>query len=70
MLRQKTMGGVWQRRFVLLILGVMLAIVFILFRPWNIANLSSHPRAVQSYAEAVQRIETLQAQQTARADAF
>lgn len=49
----------------MLILGVMLVIVFILFRPWNIANLSSHPRPVQSYAEAVQRIETLQAQQTA-----
>jgi len=49
----------------LLILGIVLAAVFIILTPWNISNLSSHPRPVQSYAEAVQRTETLRGQEPA-----
>jgi pimeloyl-ACP methyl ester carboxylesterase len=49
-----------QRRWiVLLILGIVLALVFIILTPWNISNLVSHPRPVQSYEEALQRVETL-----------
>jgi len=32
-------------------------------RPWNISRLSSHPQPVQSYAEAIQRIEILREQE-------
>jgi pimeloyl-ACP methyl ester carboxylesterase len=53
-----------QRRWiVLLILGIVLALVFIILTPWNISNLASHPRPVQSYEEALQRIETLRGQE-------
>ena len=48
---------------VLLVFGIVLAVVFIILTPWNISNLSSHPRPVQSYAEAVQRTETLRGQE-------
>jgi pimeloyl-ACP methyl ester carboxylesterase len=47
------------RWIVLLILGIVLALVFIILTPWNISNLVSHPRPVQSYEEALQRVETL-----------
>ena len=40
-----------------------MAIVFIILTPWAISNLSYHPRPVQSYAEAVQRIEILRGQE-------
>jgi pimeloyl-ACP methyl ester carboxylesterase len=45
----------------LITLGSSMAIVVALFTPWNIAALSSHPDPAQNYAQAVQRIETLQA---------
>ena len=47
----------------LLILGIVLTIVFIILTPWHISNLSSHPRPVQNYAEAMQRIEHFRAQE-------
>ncbi len=45
------------------ILGVLL-IVAIILTPQNISQLSSHPNPVQSYEEALQRIEALQAQES------
>jgi pimeloyl-ACP methyl ester carboxylesterase len=48
---------------ILLILGVVLVILFILLTPWNISNLSSRPRPVQGYGEAIQRIKNLRAQE-------
>ena len=48
-----------RRWIVLLILGIVLALVFIILTPWNISDLASHPHPVQSYQEALQRIETL-----------
>jgi len=63
MTRQKLMNGIRRWWIVLLILGIVLAVVFIILTPWNISNLSSHPRPAQSYAEAVQRAEILRAQE-------
>ena len=65
MTKQALMNGIRRWWIVLLILGIVLAVVFIILTPWNISNLSSHPRPVQSYAEAVQRIEILQGQEPA-----
>lgn len=48
---------------VLPILGVLL-IVAIILTPQNISKLSSHPNPVQSYDEAVQRIEALRTQES------
>jgi alpha-beta hydrolase superfamily lysophospholipase len=48
---------------VLLSLGVLLALILIILTPWNTSNLSSHSRPVQSYEEALQRIETLRGQE-------
>jgi pimeloyl-ACP methyl ester carboxylesterase len=48
---------------ILLVLGIVMALVLIIRTPWNISNLSSHPRPVQSYAEAMQRTESLLAQE-------
>lgn len=53
-------------RIILLILGIAIAIIFIILIPWNISNLSSHPRPVQGYTEAMQRIEILRAQEPAK----
>jgi pimeloyl-ACP methyl ester carboxylesterase len=47
----------------LLVFGIVLALVFIVLTPWNISNLSSQPHPVGSYAEAVQRFESLLAQE-------
>ena len=63
MAQQKLMNGIRRWWIVLLILGIVLAVVFIILTPWNISNLSSHPRPAQSYAEAVQRAEILRAQE-------
>jgi carboxylesterase len=44
-----------------LLLAIVLALVLILLRPWNISNLSSHPTPVHDYVEAMQRVDALQA---------
>jgi carboxylesterase len=45
--------------FVWLILGLVLVIVWALMRPWNTGHLTSKPHPVESYPEALQRIQTL-----------
>jgi carboxylesterase len=57
------MNGTRRRWIILLILGSVLASVFIILTPWNLSNLASHPRPVQNYAEALQRVEILRGQQ-------
>jgi len=64
MTRQKLMNGIRRRWIMLLILGIVLASVSIILIPWNLSNLSSHPRPVQSYAEAMQRVEILRGQES------
>lgn len=49
---------------VLLTLAIVLAIVFALFQPWNIDNLTSHPNPVKSYEEAFERIQNSRSGQT------
>jgi len=61
--QQKQMNGIRRWRIILLILGLMLAFGYIALMPWNISNLLSHPRPTQSYTEALQRVETLRAQE-------
>jgi carboxylesterase len=50
---------------VFLILGVLASLVVLLFLPWNVGTLPAHPHPVTTYAEAVQRINTLQSQEVA-----
>jgi alpha-beta hydrolase superfamily lysophospholipase len=64
MTARKPASSRWRLWFVVLILGVLLVACLILFLPWNIANLTSHPRPVQSYAEALQRIDALRAHES------
>lgn len=63
MTQQKPKNGIQRWWIVFLIFGIVLAIVFIVSIPWNISNLSSHPRPVKSYAEALQRVEALREQE-------
>jgi carboxylesterase len=65
MTRQKLVHGIRRWWLWLLILGIVLSVGVILLQPWNIATLASHPRPVQNYAEAVQRIDTLRNQESA-----
>jgi len=58
MTQQRPMNSI-RRWWIILLIGFVLAIVFIILTPWNISNLSSHPYPVQSYAEAMQRIKAL-----------
>jgi pimeloyl-ACP methyl ester carboxylesterase len=62
-IRQKRRIGIRRWRIILLILAIVLVITFVILTPWNISALGSHPRPAQSYAEAVQRVETLRAQE-------
>ncbi len=64
-LRSKNhLGGLGHLRTGMLILGIALIIVLlVILIPWNIPNGSSHPHPAVSYPEAVQKIETFQAQQ-------
>lgn len=48
---------------VLLVFGIVLVVVYIILMPWNISNLSSHPNPVQGYAEAIQRVNHLRAEE-------
>ena len=48
---------------VLLIVGIMLVLIFAILNPWKIANLSSNPAPVENFAQAIQRIESLQAKE-------
>ena len=52
-------------RVALLILGLVVVLGVALFQPWNVATLQAHPQPAQSYAEALQRIDTLRSQETA-----
>jgi alpha-beta hydrolase superfamily lysophospholipase len=68
MIRTKLMNDFQPRWLIRLIAGIMLTILFSAIvlsnmTPWNLATLSSHPRPVQSYAEALQRIESLRGQE-------
>ena len=47
--------------WVLLAVGTLAIVILALFIPWNTANLTSHPHPALSYAEAVQRVQALQA---------
>jgi carboxylesterase len=49
-------------RIFLLFIVVIFVMAATLFVPWNVGNLSSHPRPVQDYAEAVQRIGAMDAE--------
>ena len=46
-------------------IGILLGIVIALFIPWKIADLSSHPHPARDYQDAVRRIDTLKAGETA-----
>jgi esterase/lipase len=51
--------------FVAPILGVLIIVGWVLFIPWNIDDLSSHPNPAQSYGDALQRIAVVRAQESA-----
>jgi carboxylesterase len=63
MAQQKQTNGKRRWWIIFLILGIVLAIVFIVLTPWSISNLASHPRPTHSYAEALQRVDTFRAQE-------
>lgn len=56
-------GAAWQWGLALLITGILLVLVLILVAPWRAVNFTSRPRPAQGYAEAVDRIEALRAQE-------
>jgi pimeloyl-ACP methyl ester carboxylesterase len=61
---QNQKAGNRRWRIGLLILGIALVIVtFVILIPWNIPAVSSHPHPVASYAEAMQYVTTLRAQE-------
>ena len=59
MTRQKLMNGIRRRWIMWLLLGIVLAGVATILIPWNISNVASHPHPVQSYAEALDRVDIL-----------
>ena len=63
MVREKQSGGIRRWWFVLLFVSMVFIIVLLLWVPPRLANLTSHPHPVQSYAEAVQQIESLRARE-------
>jgi carboxylesterase len=60
---QRPVNGVRPWWIILLVVGIVVAAILVVLTPWNVSNLASHPRPVQSYAEALQRIEALKAQE-------
>ncbi len=50
-------------RFILLFAGITFLLIFILFTPWNTANLTSQSNPVLNYDEAIQRINVLKEQE-------
>jgi esterase/lipase len=56
---QKIRNGIKCRQVLLLVTCLVLSIVAVLIIPLNISQLPSHPHPVKSYAEALQRVETL-----------
>jgi esterase/lipase len=61
---QQFVNGTRRWWIIWLILSIVLASVAIILTPWNISTLASHPRPVQSYAEAMQRVEALREQES------
>jgi carboxylesterase len=60
-LAQQSISGLRQWWILLLALGIVFGIVYLLLKPWNISNLSSHPNPVHNYAEALQRADLFRA---------
>ena len=60
-MKQKHAAAGKLRRFFIPLTIILLGILIALFIPWNAWSLSSQPHPAQSYEEAVQRIESLQA---------
>lgn len=55
--------GIHKGWIVLLILGVIAGILYLALTPRNISHLVSHPNPVHSYAEALQRVDQMRAQE-------
>jgi alpha-beta hydrolase superfamily lysophospholipase len=60
-MKQKHSAAGKLRRFFIPLTIILLGTLIALFIPWNAWSLSSQPHPAQSYEEAVQRIESLQA---------
>jgi pimeloyl-ACP methyl ester carboxylesterase len=63
MAQRNLKGGTWRMWIILLVLGIFLALVYLILRPWNLSNLSSNANPVHSYEEALQRIDRLRAEE-------
>ena len=59
-MKQRLTTGTRKWWLFLLITGLIIATGFLLFTPWNISHLSSHPRPAQSYHEALHLVEIFQ----------
>lgn len=64
MIERKPAKRLWKWWSIALLLGVAVA-VFLLFQPWNIGVLDSHPRPERDYSASVQHIERLRANEPA-----
>jgi len=63
--KTKTVGSqIW--RVLLIFLAIIVIVAASLFVPWNIGRLVSHSNPAQSYTEAVQRIQALQAKDASK----
>jgi carboxylesterase len=58
---KQTVRGIQRWWPMLLVILIIAGAVFALFQPWKIAGLTSHPNPAQSYDQAVQRIQAIQA---------
>ena len=61
MKQNQPQGRVRRRQIMITIILILLGLVASLFIPWNVGSLTSHPHPLQSYGEAVQRIDALKA---------